>query len=85
MVEYKTLRRVVSSAAESETGGIFHDAQVEIPIRTLLHKLNHPQPPTPIKTDNSTACRFIHNNIYQKSSECWDMRYYWLRDRMTKQ
>ena len=49
LVEYKTLRHVVSSVAESETGGIFHNAQVSIPIRTLLQVLGHPQPPTPIK------------------------------------
>ena len=84
LVECKTLRHVVSSAAEAETGGIFHNAQVAIPIRTLLHKLNHPQPPTPIKTDNSTACGFIHDNIHQKRSKSWDMRYYWLRDRLAQ-
>ena len=85
MVECKTLRHVVSSAAEAETGGIFHNAQVAIPIRTLLRKLNHPQPPTLIKTDNATACGFIHDNIHQKRSKSWDMRYYWLRDRLAQQ
>ena len=54
-VECKTLRHVISSAAESEVGGVFHKAQIAIPIRTLLHTLSHPQPPTPIKTDNPTA------------------------------
>ena len=39
------------------------------------------QPPTPIKTDNATANGFIHDNIHQKRSKSWDMRYYWLRDR----
>ena len=84
LVECKTLRHVVSSAAEAETGGIFHNAQVAIPIRTLLEILNHPQPPTPLKTDNATACGFIHDNIHQKRSKSWDMRYYWLRDRMAQ-
>ena len=82
LVECKTLRHVVSSAAEAETGGIFHNAQVAIPVRTLLHALNHPQPPTPIKTDNSTACDFINDNIHQKRSKSWDMIYYWLKYRM---
>ena len=83
-VECKTLRHVVSSAAEAETAGVFHNAQMALPIRVALQALNHPQPPTPIKTDNSTANGFIHDNIHQKRSKSWDMRYYWLRDRLTQ-
>ena len=84
-VECKTLRHVVSSAAEAEIGGVYHNAQAAIPIRIILQALNHIQPPTPIKTDNSTANGFIHDNIHQKRSKSWDMRYYWLRDRQTQQ
>ena len=84
LVECKTLPHVNSLAAESETGGIFHNAQIAIPIRRLLKVLQHPQPPTPIKKDNSTACVFIHDNIHQNRSKYWDVRYYWLRDRMVQ-
>jgi len=84
LVECKTLRHVVASAAEAEIAGVFHNAQVALEIRRILEVLNHPQPPTPIKTDNSTANGFIHNNIHQKRSKSWDMRYYWLRERQTK-
>ena len=84
-VECKTLRHVVSSAAEAETAGVYHNAQVAIPIRIVLQALDHTQPPTPIKTDNSTANGFIHDNIHQRRSKSWDMRYYWLRDRQTQQ
>ena len=81
LIECKTLRHVVASAAEAEVGGIFHNAQTSIPIRNMLINLGHPQPPTPIKTDNSTANSFVHDNINLKKSKSWDMRYYWLRDR----
>ena len=83
-VECKTLRHVVSSVAESEVSGVFHNAQISIPIRTLLHALGHPQPPTSIKADNSTSFGFIYNNIHQRCSKFWDMRYYCLRDRLTQ-
>ena len=63
LVECKTLRHVVSSAAEVETGGVYHNATTSIPIRTILHALNHPQPPTPIKTDNSTTTGFMGYEI----------------------
>jgi hypothetical protein len=46
----------------------------------MLIQLGHPQPPTPIKTDNSTANSFVHDNINLKKSKSWDMRYYWLCD-----
>ena len=55
LVEYKTLRHVVFSSAESEVAGIYHNAGIATPIRQTLQSLNHPQPPTPLKTDNSTA------------------------------
>jgi hypothetical protein len=81
LIECKTLKHVVASAAEAETGGIFHNAQMALPIRVILEAMEHPQPATPIKTDNATATGFVYNNINQKKSKSWDMRYYWLRDR----
>jgi len=70
---------------EAETAGLFHNAQRTIPIRRILIALGHSQPPTPIKTDNSTAHGFTYDNINQKRSKSWDMRYYWLRDKQNQQ
>ena len=42
LTEYRTFRNVMSSAAEAETIGIFHNAKVAFPIRTALIELNHP-------------------------------------------
>ena len=81
LVECKTINHVVASAAEAETAALFHNAQMCIPIRRILEALGHHQPPTPIKTDNSTAHGFTYDNINQKRSKSWDMRYYWLRDK----
>ena len=85
LVECKTLRHVVASAAEAEVAGIFHNAQIALTICHLLLSLGHPQPPTSVKTDNSTAHGFLYNNINQKKSKSWDMRYYWLRDKKDHQ
>ena len=71
---------MVASAAEAETGGLFHNSQNAIYIRRLLEILQHAQIPTPIKTDNSTAVAFVKEMIKQKHSKSWDMRYHWLRD-----
>ena len=78
LVKYKALWYVVLSAAKAEIVGIFHNVQVAIPIQYILEKLEHLQPLTLIKMDNSMVLGFINNNIYQKCSKSWDMYYYWL-------
>ena len=47
LVECKTIRHVVSSAAEAETSAAFHNAQEAIHIRRILEALGHAQPATP--------------------------------------
>ena len=41
-------------AAESERGAAFTNAQAALPLCQPLLDLGHPQPPTPIQTNNST-------------------------------
>ena len=76
LVECKTLHHVISSSAEAEVEGIFHNATTVVPIRHILQAVNHPQRPPPLKTDNSTATGFIYDNIHNKRSKAWDMRYH---------
>ena len=51
----KILHNVMASAAEAEIGATFQNVQEAMPIRTTLQEIGHPQPPTPIRVDNSTA------------------------------
>ena len=44
--------------------------------------MGHPQPPTPMETDNSTAFGIVNESVKQKRSKAMDMRYYWIRDRV---
>ena len=81
LIECATLKHVVASAAEAETGGLFRNGQTAVVIRVILEALDHKQPPTPLKTDNSTATGFANSHIRQKRSKSWDMRYQWLRCR----
>ena len=81
LVVCRTLRGVLASAAETETGGVFHNANTAIILRRALEALGHPQPPTPLRTDNSVANSFVHSNIKQRRSKTWDMRWNWLRDK----
>ena len=67
LTECKTIRHVVSSAAEAETAALFHNAQAAWPIRHILIALGHPQPPTPLKTGNTTTSAFINQMMRHKS------------------
>jgi hypothetical protein len=51
------MREVLSSAVEVELAAVFHNGKEACPalLRTCLTELGHPQPPTPIQTDNSAA------------------------------
>ena len=82
----KSLRHVVLSAAEAETGAAFHNSKQAIPIRRTLEILGHKQHEdgTPFKMDNAVTHGFIHNNIKQKQSKSWKMKYHWLRDKQTR-
>ena len=77
----KRIWHVVTSAAEAETTGVFQNAKTALAIRNLLQHMGHCQPPTIIRTDNSTTTGFANNNIQMKRSKSWDMNLHWLRNK----
>eukprot|EP00978_Attheya_sp_CCMP212_P032512 scaffold127403_cov54-Attheya_sp.AAC.5 len=44
--------------------------------------MKHPQPPTPVATDNSAAESVLNGTAKQKRSRAIDMQFYWVRDRI---
>jgi hypothetical protein len=72
------IKNVVASAAESEVGACFQNAQSGAPFRVTLAELGHIQAPTPLCTDNSTAFGILNETIKQKRSKASDMIYHWL-------
>ena len=76
------LRNVMLLAAEAEVRALFENGKEAVVLQTTLMELNHPQPPTPIKTDNSTASGIVNNTLKQRRSKAMDMRFYWVRDRV---
>ena len=80
LVLARIIRNVMASAAEAEIGSLYMNAREAIPIRTCLIDLDHPQPPTPLTTDNSTAHGIICGTMKQKMMKAIDMRFNWLRN-----
>ena len=76
------LKPVMASAAEAELGGLYHNGTEACGLRTALDELDHPQPPTPMVTDNSTATGIANRKVKQRRSKAIDMRFYWLQDRI---
>jgi hypothetical protein len=71
----------MSSAAEAELGALFINAKTAVSMRQTLIELGHPQPCTPIQTDNATAHALLTNKILPKALKAMDMRFHWLRCR----
>jgi hypothetical protein len=81
----QVLKGVMSSATEAEIGALYLNAKEATVIRTTLDEMGHPQPPTPMETDNSTACGIMNRTVKQvrsKASKAIDMHFYWVRDRV---
>ena len=81
LVFTKVIQNVMASAAEAEIGGLFMSSQEYSPERTTLLEPGHPHPPTPLKTDNSTADGILNSSVKQKRSKALVMKFYWLKDR----
>jgi hypothetical protein len=78
------MRKVLSSAAEAELGALFHNGKEACPLRIALEEMGHPQPATPMATDNNTASGIATDTVKQKRSKAIDMRFYWIRDRVSQ-
>jgi hypothetical protein len=76
------LKHAMSSAAEAEIGAVFVNAKEGTVLRTTLEELGHPQPLTPLQTDNTTATWYINGKIKQKRTRVTDMRFYWVKYRV---
>jgi hypothetical protein len=71
----------MSSAAEAELGALFINAKTAVSICQMLTEFGHPQPHTPMQTNNATAHALLTNKILPKALKAVNMRIHWLRCR----
>ncbi|KAI2490331.1 hypothetical protein MHU86_24250 [Fragilaria crotonensis] len=81
-VHSSIMTSVLSSATEAELGALFHNGKEAAMLRTTLADMGHPQPATPIQTDNACASGICNDTVKQRRSKAMDMRFYWIRDRV---
>eukprot|EP00957_Ditylum_brightwellii_P211628 15366396-Ditylum_brightwellii.AAC.1 len=78
---YTVIRNIMALAAEAKIWALYAKVQKEKELQTALEEMGHPQPLTPIMTDNTTANRIVSNTVKQQRSCAIDMHFCWLRDR----
>jgi hypothetical protein len=78
----KVLKHVMYLAAEAEIGAVLINAKEGAVLRTTLDELGHPQPLTPMETDNTTATGYSNGTKKQKRKKAMDMHFYWIKDRV---
>ena len=63
----------MASSAEAELGGLIYNAQEAVILLTTLEELGHPQPATPIKTNNSMTAGIVNKSLKQPRSRSMDV------------
>jgi hypothetical protein len=76
-------KAVLSLAAEAKVGALFINCCEVVLARHVLKFLGHPQLPTPMQMDNTTALRVVNQNIMKKLI-LMDMKYHWLQCRISQ-
>ena len=73
---------MISSAVKSGLGVLFLSSINIVPKQNTLIDLDHQQPSTLVKIDNTTALGVVTNILKRKRTKVMDIRFYWVRDRM---
>ena len=79
------LRFVVASTAEAKLGALYLNCKQATIFRLTLEEMGHPQPPTPIHSDNSTAVGIANNTVKRRWSRSMEMRFFGLRMQLNKE
>jgi hypothetical protein len=74
---------VVASAAKAELGALFYNCQDSTILRLTLNELGHPQLPTPVTCNNSTAVSIANNTVKKQQSRAMEKNFFWMTDQVT--
>ena len=78
------LKFVAASAAEAELGALFLNIKQGRIMRLTLEEMGHPQPPTPINVDNSTAVGIVNGTVKRQRSRSMEMQYFYSCDQVKR-
>ena len=67
------IKHVMSSTTEAELGALYIMAREAVYLCIILEEMGHPQPPTPLQTDNSMADGVVNGKITPTRTKAMDM------------
>jgi hypothetical protein len=73
-------KNVLSIIMEAEVAGTFVNAKEGVNVRKILNNIRHPQPRTPLLTENLTTFVIVSGKMKQQWSKAINMHFYWLKD-----
>ena len=73
------IKHIMASASEAKLAAMFNNYLKVIPLRITLEEMGHPQSPTNVTVNNSTAHGLTQGTIIPKKSKAMDMRFHWLK------
>ena len=66
----------MSSAAETKLGALYINAKKTVEEGIILEEMGHPQPPTPLQTDNSTGDAIMNSHMQPKRTKAMDLHFH---------
>ena len=69
----KAIKHVMLSASEVETAALFYNCKAAAPLHVTLAVMGHPQPKTPVTTNNSPAQGLITKTMIPKAAKLYNM------------
>ena len=70
------IKHMMSSATKAELAALYIMARKTVYIRIILEEMGHPQPPTPLQTDNSMADGVVNGKIVPKRTKAMGIRFH---------
>ena len=81
----KTIKHVMTSASEAEVAALCYNCKAVQPLSIALEEMRHPQPKTPVITDNKTAEGLSNKTMVPNKAKTYDMRFNWLKCRQAQE
>ena len=78
------IKHTIDSASEAETAALFYNCKAAIPLRLTLEEMRHPQPKTPVTSENTAALGLIKKIMIPKSAKSYDIRFNFLKYRQVQ-
>ncbi len=79
-VHSSIMQSKLASATVAKVGALFYNTQDGKMLCTTLARMGHPQPATPLQTDNKVTEGIVNDCIKQCQSKAIDMHFYWVHN-----